>query len=156
MACGREDFTCDPFAEFPCVWFGASENSVVKTRFVDYREVSDLTPHFGGLGFGDFIIIKTTGHSFCFGIPQYLRDILSHEPWFTVFHQNTDFSSVEVEDFRRFNRSSIRGCTVRDTPSSFFRYSVIPLQHSKRFPLPFLQGFCGHSIYPLLLNNRWF
>lgn len=121
MACGWEDFTCDPFAEFPCVWFGASENSVVKTRFVDYREVSDLTPHFGGLGFGDFIIIKTTGHSFCFGIPENLRDILCYEPRFPVFHQNTDFGSVEVEDFRRFRRSSICEVATCAPPIVFFQ-----------------------------------
>ena len=156
MACGREDFTCDPFAEFPCVWFGTSEDSIVKTGFIDDDDFSSTTHRIRGLSFSDFIFIQSCGHSVCFGIPQYLRDILCYEPRFPVFHQNTDFGSVEVEDFRRFRRSSICEVATCAPPSSFFRYSVILLQHSKRSPLPFLQGFCGHSIYPLLLNNRWF
>ena len=117
FADGREDFTCDPFSEFPCVWFGTSEDSIVKTGFIDDDDFSSTTHRIRGLSFANFIFIQSCGHSVCFGIPQYLRDILCHEPWFTVFHQNTDFGSVEVEDFRRFKRSSIYGGTVCDTPS---------------------------------------
>lgn len=142
MVCGREDFTCDPLTEFPCVWFGTSEDSIVKTGFIDDDDFSSTTHRIRGLSFANFIFIQSCGHSVCFGIPQYLRDILCHEPRFPVFHW------VSL-------RAPPMGYRWRHT-IFFFRYSVIPLQHSKGFSLPFLQGFCGHSIYPVLLNNRWF
>ena len=54
-----KDFTRDPFSEFPCVWFGTSEDSIVKTGFIDDDDFSSTTHRIRGLSFTDFIFIQS-------------------------------------------------------------------------------------------------